>query len=287
MLPHSHFKSNSLPSSCQGEVSAPACYPPSFYSDPSSRLNGILRLFRDYKKGLEERHIVLRHKTEKWLYVFSGDDHSRYFPQGRARMRRKIRRALDTVVRGVFLTLTYDPKRITCEEAWWRVGQHVCRFLDALNKARSRRGARRRLAYFLVLEAHASGYPHIHIVFPGLRWLGEKERVEALWGRGMTRVQGFRSANIGRYVSKYLGKVSGWPEISQAYSWLHRTRWYHCSRDFYRRCVKTVSEWVLFCVSRSRAELNWLLRPFINSHRLYLGPGHTWPLSVVVDYLPP
>jgi len=79
----------------------------------------------------------------------------------------------------LFITLTYDPKRVPLHEAWRRVGKDFNRFKSALmaryGRVRCERvGTRGHLvkscpdcydlsvSHIRTWEAHASGYPHIH-----------------------------------------------------------------------------------------------------------------------------
>jgi len=71
----------------------------------------------------------------------------------------------------LFVTFTIDPKVFSLEEAWKEINNY---FNRGITNLRNKYG---QLAYAKVLEAHASGYPHIH----ALIWLREKSFEIAKW----------------------------------------------------------------------------------------------------------
>lgn len=108
----------------------------------------------------------------------------------------------------IFLTLTYDPGRYTCDEAWARVGKDWNQFISNLK----RETGRDNLVWVDVVEAHPGnganrGYPHIHCSFFGenfLLWGGTwkdyndmlagkkhegKKKVVELWRRGTVDIE--------------------------------------------------------------------------------------------------
>jgi hypothetical protein len=71
----------------------------------------------------------------------------------------------------LFVTFTIDPKLFSLEEAWKEINNY---FNRGITNLRNKYG---QLAYSKVIEAHASGYPHIH----ALVWLREKSFEITKW----------------------------------------------------------------------------------------------------------
>lgn len=210
-----------------------------------------LILFRAYKERLKVQVVVLQNiEDEKRAMIVSPKHKSRYFEVGRWRIARAIKKRLGRfdACPGVLLGLTYDGELLTKLEAWQRYGEDIRRFLNSLNQYRRRRGWRR-LSYLWVVENQdGTGYPHIHIFFPKLKWLAPKDYLARLWGNGSTRVEGIRTINGGAYVTKYIRKLKGWSEMSLSLLWLARGRLYGFSKGFFKSLVKKAKEWRLWLV---------------------------------------
>lgn len=209
-------------------------------------------LFLAYKEMVSRQVVVLKHKErERLLKLVKPQWKSRYFPEGRAHMKRRIRRKLGKwgQMRGVLVTLTYDVKRISKRKAWGDFSKHVSDFIKAINEYRKRKGWKKRLAYLWVVEVQeGTGYPHLHIFFPNLRWLAPKEYLQRLWGKGRTRVEGTRTIHGASYICKYITKFGSWTDLHQALIWLFKKRLYGTSQHFYLSEVK-IREWqVWFCI---------------------------------------
>jgi hypothetical protein len=71
----------------------------------------------------------------------------------------------------LFVTFTIDPKVFSLKEAWKEINNY---FNRGITNLRNKYGT---LAYAKVIEAHASGYPHIH----ALVWLREKSFEITKW----------------------------------------------------------------------------------------------------------
>ena len=197
-------------------------------------LYALVGAFREFKERQAKQVVVLQGKENaEEVALIKPTWSSRYFEDGRKRIKRKIRKRLGhrQSMRGVLLTLTYDPKKISKVKAWLEYGKHVRAFLDALNKYRARRGWKKRLGYLWVVEVmKGTGYPHLHIFFPGLKWLAPKEYLSQAWEWGFTRVEGTRTINGASYVCKYISKLEGWNELALALLWLGKSRLYSFSR---------------------------------------------------------
>jgi len=137
------------------------------------------------------------------------------------------------------LTLTIDPKRYSKAEAWETIWQEYAAFRRDLWKYLKRRGRKHSPLYVAVLEQHESGYPHMHICYPGLRFLAPKEIINNAWRMGSTHVKGSRRdgqavmVSVLSYVLKYVTKLSGWSEVGLAHLWHAKARLYSISKNLY------------------------------------------------------
>jgi hypothetical protein len=214
------------------------------------RARNLLALwdFQVYKGRIGRTHVILNKKGEpSVLRVMPTSCRSRYFDDGRLYMSRKIRGRLGRYERvpGLMETLTYDTKRIGRREAWASFGKDTRRFLNAVNQYRKRRGWRR-LYYLWVVEVQAgTGYPHVHVFFPNLRWLAPLEIINGNWRQGRANVESPKKikVNCAAYVSKYLRKMRGWLDLHLALLWSGRCRMYSFSRGFSAKTEKRESVW--------------------------------------------
>jgi len=208
--------------------------------------------FLAYCHKLRNSVLVFSHKEDsKKLLFISPARSSRYFQEGRKKIKKNIRKTLKkAVLTGVLLTLTYDTKRISRSMAWQECGKHLRAFLDNVNKVRKRKGMKRRLIYFWCLEEQAgTGYPHYHIFFPGLKFLLHYKLIDRLWGYGFSRVEYSRTVNCRSYITKYVTKLKGWSILGQAYLWYFKRRLYDtsCSLKRYiyqKNKEKKNKEWI-------------------------------------------
>lgn len=204
--------------------------------------------FEVYKGRIGRTHVVLNKREEpSVLKIMPTSCKSRYFDDGRLYMSRKIRRRLSKYERvpGLMVTLTYDPKGIGKREAWRSFGKDIRRFLNAVNQYRKRRGWRR-LHYLWVVEVQpTTGYPHVHIFFPNLRWLAPVKTINGNWRQGRANVESPKRINVNcaAYISKYLRKMRGWSDLHLALLWCGKCRMYGFSRGFSPNIEKRESEW--------------------------------------------
>jgi len=219
-------------------------------------------------------------------------DTSRYFEAGRRAQQYNLTKTT-TRIEGpaVFVSLTYDPKRKTRQDAWREIGPEIQRTLDAVFAWRGRRMAKRyaRTAYLWAIEEQpGTGYPHVHILFVGAKWLIPKQKLEALWSHGWVDVQRASSApHAGRYVAKYIGKMRGWTELGYAMLYACRGRMYAISHHFrdYLHPVKPEVRWRLYAMfvpgrglglwlaeRGKRDKFDWL-PVSIDDWRMLAGPG--------------
>jgi hypothetical protein len=253
------------------------------------RVRGLITMwdFLEYKGRIGRTHVILSSKEDpSTLKVMPVKCRSRYFDDGRLHMSRKIRRRLGRYekVPGLMETLTYDPKKISKREAWASFGEDVRRFLNAVNQYRKRRGWRR-LHYLWVVEVQPeTGYPHVHIFFPNLRWLAPLKIINGNWRHGRSNVKSPKKieVNCAAYISKYLRKMSGWSDLHLALLWSGRCRMYGFSRGFSTKIEQPESEWQrwhvvetrnLEALEKSLEEGGFIIKPNEKSEPYRIGQG--------------
>lgn len=204
--------------------------------------------FLEYRGRIGRTHVILHKMNEpSVLKIMPTSCRSRYFDDGRLYMSGRIRRRLGrySSVPGLMETLTYDTKRMGKREAWGSFGKDTRRFLNGVNQYRKRRGWRR-LHYLWVVEVQrGTGYPHVHIFFPNLRWLAPLKVINGNWGEGRANVESPKKIEVScaAYVSKYLRKMEGWSDLHLALLWCGKCRMYGFSRGFSAKSEKRESEW--------------------------------------------
>jgi len=231
--------------------------PPSFLVHNKDNVNaqfywaqGLITMwnFMLYKGRIGRTHVIVNRKDKPVIVkVMPAKCRSRYFDYGRLYISRKIRRRLGKYekVPGLMQTLTYGPKKIGKQEAWANFGKDVRRFLNAVNQYRKRRGWRR-LHYLWVVEVQReTGYPHVHIFFPNLKWLAPLSIINGNWRQGRANIESPRKikVNCAAYISKYLRKMRGWSDLHLALLWSGKCRMYGFSRGFSAKVEKKETEW--------------------------------------------
>jgi hypothetical protein len=226
-------------------------------------ITGICEAFDDYINKLEHSNkLIARIKNEgqglEALVVLDRMSGSRYFPEGRAKIRRKIQKRIKPhKEKGVYLVFTVDTKLYDKLEAWDCLWENFKLWRDAINVYRKRNmNAKGSLRYAAVLEPHESGYPHLNVFFPGLRVLIKKNdfhKITEWWkmgGSGSVYVEKERNAqSVCNYVLKYISKMEGWSNESFAILWHYRIRLWNMSHCWYNE--KKDSGWVLVGMYRS------------------------------------
>ena len=218
-------------------------------------MTGILSEFRKYKHKLSHTPGVILHirnKSDRSEAIYKSNPRSkcRYFPEGRVTMQRKIRERLghEQYDDSVFLTITVAASDWDIMDAWKVMWKRFQRFRDALNVYRKRNmGAEHSTWYLAALEPCESGYPHMHVFCPGLRWLIKKEdlhKMDEWWKMGAVRTEKERREESAcSYVLKYVSKLEGWSEPNMALLWHYKLRLYNIShrKKFYNTAPE--SEW--------------------------------------------
>lgn len=214
------------------------------------RARGLITMwdFLEHKGRVGRTHVILNRKDNRTIAkVMPAKCRNRYFDDGRLYMSWKIRRRLGKYDRvpGLMETLTYDTKKIGKQEAWASFGKDTRRFLNAVNQYRKRRGWQR-LHYLWVVEVQAdTGYPHVHIFFPNLKWLAPLSIINGNWQQGRANIESPKKikVNCAAYISKYLRKMRGWSDLHLALLWSGHCRMYGFSRGFSVKDEKKESEW--------------------------------------------
>jgi len=210
--------------------------------------------FREYRSSLaEKRALVVSIADSSVLKVVKPADSSRYFTGGRKRIKARIRKRLGRWYNcpGLLLSLTFDPKLIGCDDAWRQVGLFRREFMNRVNRWRFRQGYQK-AKFLTVLELQKqTGYPHIHLVFPYLRYLAPVGWLVEQWGQAPNSVDIKVKDSLSpvSYVCKYITKLDGWSDEALAQIWDNGTRLYSMSRDY---CLpdysdKRVPEWCFKC----------------------------------------
>ena len=215
-----------------------------------SRAIGLITMwdFLVYKGRIGRTHVILNQIGDSSvLKIMPVSARSRYFDDGRLYISRKIRRRLGKYekVLGLMQTLTYDPKKIDKRKAWASFGKDTRRFINAVNQYRKRRGWRR-LHYLWVVEVQTgTGYPHVHIFFPNLKWIAPLSIINGNWRHGRANIESPKKikVNCAAYISKYLRKMRGWSDLHLALLWSGKCRMYGFSRGFSAKVEKKESEW--------------------------------------------
>jgi hypothetical protein len=239
------------------------------YDPPDAGL--IVSRFGQKRAKLEDQRVLLKHRTEPNRYrLVRPSDRSRFFEEGRRRSKANIRRRLGSWyhANGVMLTLTYDPKRIDQDTAWFHLGEHRRVFLNKLNLWRRRHGYERRsLASVVCVEPmKGTGYPHVHIVFPNLRFLAPLAVLGDLWAHGLTQVKYHDNLSPVSYACKYISKMSGWDDLSLAYLSMYHLRVYSISQRYYLPDVPVHDPEWLFWTSTTAAGSETLLDMVVLGH---------------------
>lgn len=214
------------------------------------RAKGLLTMwdFLEVKRRIGTTTILLSRKENPMeIAIIPAKNRSRYFAEGRLSMSYRLRKRLGKFekVPGLMQTLTYNPKKISKQEAWGSYGGDTRRFLNAIKQYRKRRGWKG-LHYFWVVEVQKeTGYPHVHIFFPRLRWLAPLNIINGNWRHGRANIESPKKININcaAYISKYLRKMKGWSDLHLALLWAGRNRMYGFSRGFSVKNLSKVSEW--------------------------------------------
>jgi len=206
--------------------------------------NEIREIQKDYKayiENLKEEVILLRDYEDSSvgvaLFPYS---FSRYSKAGQKKIARSLQARFPANTDGIFLTLTFDPKRFSMLDAYQTVTKRLSEFISKVKTYAQREvekqikntgiKAKAKIEYIWTIEVQTkkTGYPHIHIFFPNLNHLLPYKKIEKLWGAGYVFVKYLQGVRIGEYMSKYLTKGQGL-EWGLPFIWRFKLRMYGSS----------------------------------------------------------
>ena len=203
----------------------------------SDKEEGQIKGFQEYRCKLADKRVLVVNLADGLVCkVVKPADASRYFPCGRKRIKARVFKRLGRWFNcpGYLLSLTFDPKKISREDAWRLVGLLRREFMDRVNRWRKRHGMPK-AKFLAVLEVQpGTGYPHVHLVFPYLKWLAPIAWMTEKWGQAENSVDYKVKDSLSpvSYVCKYISKLEGWSDLALSYLWINRARLYSMSRDY-------------------------------------------------------
>lgn len=205
--------------------------------------------YLEYRQALSDKLVVVRRLADSSeAKVIRQSDSSRYFSQGRYRIKGKIVKRMGGFYscNGLMMTCTYAPEMISRAEAWSEVGVRSRAMMNKVNTWRHRQGMSKVKGIKVLELQEGTGYPHIHIGFPKLKWLAPVGKLTEWWGQAVNSVDlAYRdSFSPAGYVCKYISKMDGWSDEALAEIWANKTRLYSMSSDFYVQPLdKRIPEW--------------------------------------------
>jgi len=218
-------------------------------------LTTVLTAFREWKKSYEDYpHTLHAHSVDE-----DGNEKSITWRMlTRFQSNRNVIHLSEALNRykgdAVFLTLTVDHSR-SLAKAWTGIAKRWNAFISRL---RIEMGLKKdeKLHYVWVLEAQENGYPHIHAIFLGRKWLfraGNKSEYENdnphvknlkhFWKWGSIFVNRTKTGkgvrNPVSYMMKYIRKTfskepTGKEELTQALLWVFNKRSFNTSRGIFK-----------------------------------------------------
>jgi hypothetical protein len=211
--------------------------------------------FQKYKEKVANRTVLLQ-SSDGGHIALSGSTSSRYFSSGRKKIVRNVKSRLGSrwFSPGVLLTLTYDPAITQRGKAWSDYTEDWQRMIHALNVSCGRKGRGNLKFLWVVEEMPNCHYPHIHVFFPGLRYLATKERLSDLWALGFTNVKYLDNVNVASYICKYILKLQGWSDIGLTCIWKYTKRIYGYSKAYVLPYILTLEKsttWVYKWATKS------------------------------------
>ena len=147
--------------------------------------------FVDYLERIAEKRVILSNLADSSICkVVKPSDASRYFPGGRRRIKAKIHHRLGRWYScpGFLLSLTFAPDRISRRDAWKNCRTMGREFINRVNRWRKRHGMPRAKFLTCIELQPGTGYPHLHFVFPYLKWLSSIAFMTETWGQGVNAV---------------------------------------------------------------------------------------------------
>ena len=208
-----------------------------------------------YYANLGSKTILLVNKEQKMVYTHKASDNSRYSSKGKQKKQKETRRRLGAfkATFGWLVTPTFAAFKGTQEcfehvsqlEAWKNLGKWQSEFMDRFNKLRARRGFKKRLKFFRVPETQpGTGYPHNHIMIPGLKIIGGFKEIQALWPYGSVDFTYFDNKAPADYLTKYISKMDG-EEFTNEMLYTFHLRMFSMSQSWgFPPLRKKASKWI-------------------------------------------
>jgi hypothetical protein len=224
--------------------------------------------FLEYIDLLAEKAVLMRSREnyDKGIIIRPCES-SRYFEGGRKKTKRNLKKRFgkNFAAPGVFLTLTYDHKQYSRWEAWGRLPADLKRLIHNITMRYNRAGRMSPRYIWVIEEQKQTGYPHVHIFYPRLKWLLTKEDVLLLWKMGRTRVEYADNVHLGGYVCKYITKMGGWSDEALAFIWKNKIRMYGYSRCYHiAKDIKQKIEWDYSYNTINRTVMNKAIKAMRN-----------------------
>jgi hypothetical protein len=219
------------------------------FNNPILLNDYVLDEFDAYKERCTKRYMCFKDTKGQRAYSIAPTRYSRSYQRKVATQLQGLFKRHD-FKEAVFLTLTFNPEKWTKANAWIGIGEQKNRFLTGLEyhissneKITSRK---RGLKYVSTVEAHKNGYPHIHILFFGIKRLVDWREIEKLWSNGFIWInansKGEKIKNPIAYMFKYITKTfkttNDKNELTQAFLWYFTKRSYSVTQGL----VKPLNE---------------------------------------------
>jgi len=193
----------------------------------------IAKEYEKFIEDLKNKAVLLRSKDDPSMaFIVRPYKSSRYSPTGQKKLAKKIRKQFNGVESGVFLTLTFDPKRVSLTSAWANLSSLIKRTMNYLKIYAQReakaRGTKANIQYIWTIEVQKNGYPHVHVFYPAIKRLIDVRKIRQVWGVGYVFIEKLEGVRVGEYMSKYLAKGQGL-EKALKYVWFFGIRFYGAS----------------------------------------------------------
>jgi len=204
--------------------------------------------YEKYIEDLRNKAVVLRSKDDpSTAFIVRPYKSSRYSPAGQKKLAKTIRKRFNGVDSGVFLTLTFDPRRVSLTSAWGHLSELIKRTMNYLKIYAKReakaKGVKLNVQYIWVIEVQKNGYPHVHVFYPSIKRLIDVNQIQQIWGVGFVFIKKLEGVKIGDYMSKYLSKGQGL-EKALPYVWFFKIRLHGASNMVVLKDTKSESKYV-------------------------------------------
>jgi len=208
----------------------------------------IAKEYEKYIEDLKNKVVLLRSKDDPSVgFVIRPYKTSRYSSVGQKKLAKTIRKRFNGVDSGVFLTLTFDPRRVSLTSAWGHLSELIKRTMNYLKIYAKReakaKGVKLNVQYIWVIEVQKNGYPHVHVFYPSIKRLIDVNQIQQIWGVGFVFIKKLEGVKIGEYMSKYLAKGQGL-EMAMKYVWFFKIRLHGASNMVVLKDTKSESKYV-------------------------------------------